>query len=167
MLIGVYVSNLSSVLLYSICLCIDTRQGCTTSWCEWTISTQKNDRKKERNTKSIVGSSHNHPFSRGENIGIKSPAYLYPSSPSLLGGIICYASCLATVGAGSLIAGSWEATWMASYGHAISAGCLFVFLPATGIPFGSVFTRCLTSIRKKHENINRLISLANMNRALN
>jgi hypothetical protein len=127
----------------------------------------KNDRKKEINTKSIVGSSHNPHFSRGENIGINSPAYLFPSSPSLLGGLICYASCLATVSAGSLIVGSWAATWMASYGHAISAGCLFAFLSATGKPFGSVFTMYLTSIRKKHENINRLISLANMNRALN
>ena len=47
MLIGVYVSNLSSVLLYSMCLYIDTRQGCTTSWCEWTISMQKTIGKKK------------------------------------------------------------------------------------------------------------------------
>jgi hypothetical protein len=43
MLIGIYVSYLSYILFYSICLYIDTRQGCATSSSEWTISIQKND----------------------------------------------------------------------------------------------------------------------------
>ena len=48
MLIGVYVSNLSFVLLFSICLCIDTRQGCTKSWCAWTLSIQKTIGKRKK-----------------------------------------------------------------------------------------------------------------------
>jgi predicted NAD-dependent protein-ADP-ribosyltransferase YbiA (DUF1768 family) len=43
MLIGIEVSYLRSVLFYSICLNIDSRQGCTTSSSEWNISIQKSD----------------------------------------------------------------------------------------------------------------------------
>jgi hypothetical protein len=48
MLIGIDVSYLRSALFYSICLYIDSRQGCTTSSSEWNISMQKkNDWKKK------------------------------------------------------------------------------------------------------------------------
>ena len=51
MLIGVYVSYLSSISFYSIYLYIDTRQDCATFSSEWIFSTQKNDRKKRKKNK--------------------------------------------------------------------------------------------------------------------
>ena len=82
-----------------------------------------------------------------------------------IGGTICYASCLATVGVGGVIggpailtmlgltsggiaAGSWAATWMASYAGAVPAASIFASLQtigATGVSwfsFGSVFKIC-------------------------
>ena len=83
----------------------------------------------------------------------------------VLGGYICYASCLATVGVGGflagpailtilgftssgIVAGSWAATWMASYAGAVPAAGIFAFLQSFGatgaswISYGSVFKIC-------------------------
>lgn len=83
----------------------------------------------------------------------------------VLGGPLCYASCLATVGVGGLVggsavlpllgftstgiaAGSWAAGWMASFGGAVPAGSLFAGLQSAGAAgiswssIGSVFTLC-------------------------
>jgi hypothetical protein len=83
----------------------------------------------------------------------------------VLGGPYCYASCLAAVGVGGLVAGaavlpllgftstgiaagSWAAGWMASFGGAVPAGSLFAGLQSAGAAgiswtsFGSVFTLC-------------------------
>ena len=83
----------------------------------------------------------------------------------VLGGPICYASCLAAVGVGGLVAGaavlpllgftstgiaagSWAAGWMASFGGAVPAGSLFAGLQSVGAAgiswssIGSVFTLC-------------------------
>ena len=82
-----------------------------------------------------------------------------------IGGTICYASCLATVGVGAVIggpvivpmllftsggiaAGSWAATWMASYAGAVPAASILAFLKSidatrrSWISFGSVFKIC-------------------------
>jgi hypothetical protein len=82
-----------------------------------------------------------------------------------IGGTTCYASCLATVGVGGVIggpailtmlgftssgiaAGSWAATWMASYAGAVPTASIFAFLQSIGatgvswISFGSVFKIC-------------------------
>ena len=81
------------------------------------------------------------------------------------GGYICYASCLAAVGGGGLIAGaailpvlgftaggitagSWAAAWMASYAGAVPAASLLAFLQSIGAAgvswtsFGSAFGIC-------------------------
>ena len=83
----------------------------------------------------------------------------------VLGGPICYASCLAAIGVGGLVggatvlplhgftsteiaAGSWAAGWMASFGGAVPAGSLFAGLQSAGAAgiswssIGSVFTLC-------------------------
>lgn len=66
-----------------------------------------------------------------------------------IGGYMCYASCLATVGvggifggaailtalgfsAGGIIAGSWAAKWMALYAGYVPAGGSFALLQSTG-----------------------------------
>jgi hypothetical protein len=82
-----------------------------------------------------------------------------------IGGGLCYVSCLAAVGGGGLIAGaavlpllgftsggvaagSWAATWMASYAGAIPAGGLFALLQSIGVAgatwtsYGSIFGIC-------------------------
>lgn len=71
--------------------------------------------------------------------------------PSSVGGVpICYYSCLASVGAAALFgtaailpvlgftssgitAGSWAATWMASFGGAVPAGSMFATFQSAGM----------------------------------
>ena len=83
----------------------------------------------------------------------------------VLGGPICEVSCLAAIGVGGICvgggalsllgftstgiaAGSWAATWMASFGGAVPAGSLFASLQSAGAAgiswnaIGSVFTLC-------------------------
>ena len=83
----------------------------------------------------------------------------------LIGGYICYASCLAAVGgggfvagaailpvlgftAGGITAGSWAAAWMASYAGAVPAASLLAFLQSIGAAgvswtsYGSAFGIC-------------------------
>ena len=83
----------------------------------------------------------------------------------VLGGPICYASCLAVIGVGGIFmgaaalpllgftstgitAGSWAAAWMASFGGVVPAGSLFASLQSAGAAgiswsaIGSVYTVC-------------------------
>ena len=77
-----------------------------------------------------------------------------------IGGYICYASCLATVGVGGFIggaaaltalgftsggiaAGSWAAAWMATYAGSVPAASIFAYLQsigATGVSWASYKT---------------------------
>ena len=83
-----------------------------------------------------------------------------------IGGYMCYASCLATVGvggifgsaavltalgfsAGGIIAGSWAAKWMASFAGFVPPGGIFAYLQSIAaagksISYGSVVKICTT-----------------------
>lgn len=138
------------------------------------FNTEK-DRKKGKKNKIKVRKV----FPEVEQITSKYPAYLCISLQSLsiyhstmlhglflvLGGLICSASCIATVGIGGfiggaavlpllgftssgIVAGSWAAAWMASFHGVVPAGCLFAKLQAAGAAglspksLGSVFELC-------------------------
>ena len=81
-----------------------------------------------------------------------------------IGGYMCYASCLATIGvggfvggaavltvlgfsSGGIIVGSWAAKWMASYAGRVPPGGIFAYLQSMAaagksISYGSVVKIC-------------------------
>ena len=130
------------------------------------FNTEK-DRKKGKKNKIKVRKV----FPEVEQLASKYPAYLCISLQSLsiyhstmlhelffvLGGLICSASCIATVGVGGaavlpllgfmssgIAAGSWAAAWMASYHGVVPAGCLFAKLQAAGA--SKLFSSSLGSV---------------------